>query len=172
MVINFLRICHSFVITLIIWRIVQRDHLSPIFMYAELGFTIFRAILEKKASTNHFKVQIVLSLVLGYYVFPNKLGYISWLFFFKAIEIHQSLKAIRISSVFLNKSGIFRYIAFFYDFLRYSVYEYIVLGIIMMVYQYLTNCRSQPLPHNYAILYQLIVTASTIGYGDVVPKSE
>lgn len=140
--------------------------------------TIFRALLEKRLNSFGSQVQIVSSLFLGYYIFPNKFRFLGWFFFVKVIEIHKALKSLRLSSLLLNSPG-FNYLAFVYDIIRYSVLEYIVLGIGMMLYRYFTDCKMEPLPPNYTIMYQLVVTASTIGtfftnlgYGDIVPKSQ
>ena len=72
MVVNLLRILHSLLAGLIIFNMVQRKDISSLFMYGELGLTIFRGIVESDIKSVHFKTQIVLSLVLGYYIFPNK----------------------------------------------------------------------------------------------------
>jgi hypothetical protein len=54
-----------------------------------------------------------------------------------------------------------------------------LLWIISILYRYYCDAVQTPIPQPYAVIYQLIVTASTIGdhsfnsgYGDYTPKSK
>jgi hypothetical protein len=53
------------------------------------------------------------------------------------------------------------------------------IGIISLIYRFYCHTNSTPIPSSYIVIYQLIVTASTIGtdklitgYGDYTPKTE
>lgn len=90
--------------------------------------------------------------------------FLGWIFLLKTIEAHRALKAVRKTSSILNKKeDIFRYIAFAYDAIRYSFCEYAVIGAAMLVYRYMADSKTAPLPSDNAMLYQFVVTASTIG---------
>ena len=61
-----------------------------------------------------------------------------------------------------------------YNFIRFTVVEYLFLGAIILTYKTIVlhfDQSVQELPANYILFYQMIVTATTIGYGDVCPKS-
>lgn len=61
-----------------------------------------------------------------------------------------------------------------YNFVRFTVVEYLFLGVIIMIYKAIVLHFDQSvteLPENYVLFYQMIVAATTIGYGDVCPKS-
>jgi len=67
----------------------------PAYAAAELALTLIRSVMEKRLNSNRTRAQILLSLMLGYTVFPNKMRSVSWIFFAKTIEVHQTLKTIR-----------------------------------------------------------------------------
>jgi hypothetical protein len=110
--------------------------------------------------TRHTKVQIIASMVLGYIMFPNKAQFVSWIYLVKGIEVHQSLKAFR--KDFFSSSAL-KYVAFVFDVLRFTVCEFIFFAVVIVFYRFLADCDTEPLPENYVIMYQLAVTASTIG---------
>ena len=56
-----------------------------------------------------------------------------------------------------------KYIAFIVDVFRYTVGEFVFLGAVMLIYRIATDSSSEPIPENYVVMYQLAVTASTIG---------
>ena len=56
---------------------------------------------------------------------------------------------------------------------RYVLAEYLFLGLVLLAYKvYTLNDPEGPLGDDYLIFYTLIVTASTIGYGDITPKTK
>lgn len=163
MILNILRLIHSILIGLICSEIASGYRCSLYIVGAEIGLTISRALLEHGLFSRNTRFQILASMVLGYTLFPNKAHYISWVFFLKGIEAHKALKNMR------NQTGIFKgsefgkYVAFFFDVLRFSLSEFIFLGFTCAVYKFFLDIRSDPIPDPHVVVYQLVVTASTIG---------
>jgi len=56
--------------------------------------------------------------------------------------------------------------------LKFTIIEYLFLALVMLCYKlYTLNDKEGPVVDDYLIMYKLIVTATTIGYGDVTPKT-
>ena len=53
--------------------------------------------------------------------------------------------------------------AFVFDVLRFSLNQFIFLGLVFVVYKFFLDSRADPIPDPHVIIYQLVVTASTIG---------
>lgn len=166
MLTNILRFAHSVVIGLIIYHIVLGHHLSPILFIADLALIAIRSLIENRVTSRRTRIQILCTMTLGYIIFPNRLRYIGWIYLWNGIQFHRCLKSIRAEFFLFNGSPIKKYFAFVFDFIRFAANEYMFLGILMMVYKFIADEKDHPLPENYAILYQLIVTASTIGNFD------
>lgn len=85
MVTNLLRFLHAVVIIQIL-VVIFKEEICPIWLFgAEFLMTVIRAFTEKKYSSTRVKVQVILSLLVGYSAFPNKHQQVSWLFFLKSI---------------------------------------------------------------------------------------
>lgn len=161
MVKNLLRIVHSIIIVGLIIKIITHEMCTPLLFGVEVGLTLVRAVAERRIMSRNTRVQIVASMVLGYMLFPNKARLLSWIFLVKGIEVHQALKKFR--KEFFGALPSLKYIAFVFDIIRFTISEYIFLGIVLMLYKFTTDCESEPIPDNYVVMYQLAVTASTIG---------
>lgn len=98
MFIKLLQLVHSVIILTIFYNIYTDQILSPALAAAQLILTIIGCISEKGLNSKHTKFQLLLSLSLGYFMFPNKSRQIGWVFFIKAIKIHLMFKSIRKSS--------------------------------------------------------------------------
>lgn len=126
--------------------------------------------MHNKIYSRHTKVQIVLSSVLSSACGYHRMYVVSWLYLFKIAHVYNILGAIRRWPIF-NRHGLCRYYGFVYDLLTYTLILRLFIKAITMVYQHTCQSAEYPLPQAYMIMYQLVVTASTIGYGDVTPKS-
>ena len=160
MVKNILRIVHSIIIVGLIGRIINEELCTPLIFGVEVGLTLFRALLERRLMARHTKVQIIASMGLGYIMFPNKAQYVSWIYLVKGIEVYQALRAFRKD---FFSSPVLKYAAFVFDVLRFTTCQFIFFAFVIVLYRFFTDCDSDPLPENYVIMYQLAVTASTIG---------
>lgn len=94
------------------------------------------------------------------------------IFFFKLVYVFNILGEI-IDDLF-NAPGnnLTRITKIALSILRYTLVEYLFLGLVILAYKLWTIGDSEgTLPEDYIILYKLIVTATTIGYGDYTPKT-
>lgn len=82
---NILRLIHTALILRILLVIVRDETCCKAIVIGEITLTILRAVVERRLSSRRTKIQILISLLLGYLLFPNKLRYLSWLFFLKTI---------------------------------------------------------------------------------------
>lgn len=92
MLANPLRILHSGLIIYLFCLIFSKKTYPVVLVLSELLLTILRSAIEKRTNSTRTKIQISLSFMLGYGMFPNKFQTCSWFFFAKIIEVHQSLK--------------------------------------------------------------------------------
>lgn len=115
---------------------------------------------------------MVLSLNLTYALIPNNYSFVTGLYFLKIIFVHNCFGEA-IEDLLESASNLLtRILKFVLSILRYTVVEYLFLGLVMLAYKVCTlGDKEGTLPEDYVILYKLIVTATTIGYGDVTPKT-
>ena len=160
---NLLRLMHSLVIGYICAQIASGYDIGVIVVGVEIGLTLLRGLFEHGLFSRNMRLQLLGSLVLGYTLFPNRARFVSWVFFLKGIEAHKALKNLRNQSSILNNLSISKYLAFAFDVARFSLSQFIFFGFVCSVYKFFLDCRSDPIPDPHVIVYQLVVTASTIG---------
>lgn len=137
----------------------------------ELSATVVGILISKK----HFLdvLQLGLSLNLSYALVPNNYPYVAGLFFFKIIFVFNSLGEAIEEGWEGASNSVTRVVKFTVSILRYTLVEYLFLGVVMLGYKLFTLGDTEAsLPEDYVILYKLVVTATTIGYGDITPKSK
>jgi hypothetical protein len=169
---SFFKLAHAFLITYICIKICnQTPQLSPHTVLLELAFTILSIFITKK----HFLdvLQIVISLFLTYALIPSNYSFLVGLFFFKIIYVYNALGEA-IEDIFSAPgNNVTRLLQIIVRLFRYTLVEYLFLGLILLGYKIWTIKDTEgTLPEDYIILYKLIVTATTIGYGDVTPKTK
>lgn len=59
---------------------------------------------------------------------------------------------------------------YLFNIARYTICQYVFLGLVILAFKVSTLGDSEELPNDAALLYMMVVTASTVGYGDVTPK--
>lgn len=136
----------------------------------ELGLTIISILIGKKHFLDVF--QIIFSLNLSYTLIPNNYSFLAGLFFFKIIYVFNVLGEAH-EALFSSPSNIlWKYLSYIFAIVRLSITQYLFLGLMILGYKLFTFGDPEgQVPEDYIILYQLIVTASTIGYGDITPKT-
>jgi hypothetical protein len=102
------------------------------------------------------------------------MDWIGILFLFKIVYVNDILANAK-GLIFSGDNCSFcRLGGILYNFVRFTIVEYLFLGIVIVAYKVVVmtfDKSNHPLPENYVLFYQMIVTATTIGYGDVCPKS-
>lgn len=141
MLTNTLRVVHSVLIALICSNIASGYICSIVLVLAEAALTIARAVIEHGLFSRNTRFQILATLVLGYSLFPNKAHFISWAFFFKGIEVHKSLKKVRLSCFLFRGDELGKYLAFAFDVIRFSVNQFLFFGLVHVVYKYFLDAR-------------------------------
>lgn len=139
--------------------------------FVELGLTLINILVSKRHFLDVF--QIVLSLNLTYSLIPNNYSFITGLYFLKIIFVHNSFGEAIDTLLETANNSLTRIFKFVLIILRYTLVEFLFLGVVMLAYKVFTLGDTEgTLPEDYITLYQLIVTATTIGYGDITPKSK
>lgn len=139
--------------------------------FVELGLTLINILVSKRHFLDVF--QIVLSLNLTYSLIPNNYSFITGLYFLKIIFVHNSFGEAIDTLLETANNSLTRILKFVLIILRYTLVEFLFLGVVMLAYKVFTLGDAEgTLPEDYITLYQLIVTATTIGYGDITPKSK
>ncbi len=132
--------------------------------------TLLNILISKKHFLDIF--QIVLSLNLTYALIPNNYSFITGLYFLKIIFVYNSFGEAIDTLLESANNSLTRIFKFTLSILRYTLVEFLFLGVMMLAYKiYTLGDKEGSLPEDYIILYKLIVTATTIGYGDVTPKT-
>jgi len=136
----------------------------------DLSLSILNILIGRKHSMDIF--QVILSLTLTYTFIPNNYTFLSGLYFLKIIFVYNALgEAVEDLFATINHS-LGRLLKLLLSIFRFTLVEYLFLGLVMLGYKLFTlGDKEGVLPEDYLILYKLIITASTIGYGDVTPKT-
>ncbi len=116
---------------------------------------------------------MILTLNLSYALIPNNYPFISGLYFFKIVFIYNALGEVLDDLFQSPQISLTLFLKCFVGIVRFTLVEYLFLGLVMLGYKIFTlGDQEGSLPEDYLILYKLIVTATTIGYGDVTPKTK
>ena len=121
-------------------RIISHKYLNIYTLYIQICITMVRVLANRNISPWNAKMQILLSTALTSAFGEHKLYVVSWLYLIKIIYIHSILKDIRQVPIF-NRDGLYRYCAFVYDVLRYTLILRLFIKTIMMLYYY--SCSSK-----------------------------
>lgn len=139
--------------------------------YYELALTLLNILTTKKHFFDIF--QIILTLNLTYALIPNNYPFVSGLYFLKIIFVYNALGDVVDHLFSSTHNSLTRILKYIISIIRFTLVEYLFLGLVMLGYKIFTLGDKQgSLPQDYIILYKLIVTATTIGYGDVTPKTK
>lgn len=169
---SFIKLAHTIVISYICKQLTETTPRVCMHVIAlELGFTIVGILITKKHRFD--LLQIAISLFLTYTLIPNNYSFLAGLFFCKIIYVFNALGEA-VDDLFSAPGNLLtRFWKIVLSILRYTLVEYLFLGLVLVGYKLWTikDPEGQP-PEDYLILYKLIVTATTIGYGDVTPKTK
>ena len=166
------KLAHAALITCIC---VQLSSSNPILclqtIALELGFTLVSIFITKNHKFD--LLQIAISLFLSYTLIPNKYSFLSGLFFFKIIYVFNAMGEALDDLFSAPGNSLTRILKVLLNLFRYTLAEYLFLGLVLLAYKvYTMGDPEGPLAEDYLIFYTLIVTASTIGYGDITPKTK
>jgi hypothetical protein len=167
----FLKLVHAVLITRICMQLSAATPILGLQVIAtELGFSIVSIFITRK---HRFDVlQIAISLCLSYTLIPNRYSFLSGLFFFKIVYIFNALGEAIEDLLSAPGNNLTRMLKILLSLFRYTLVEYLFLGLCLLAYKvYTMGDPEGPIPDDYITLYQLVVTATTIGYGDITPKS-
>ena len=134
---SYIKLLHIGLISYICLEICDPIPRLPLeFFLLEIGFTLVNILITKKHFLDIF--QIILSLNLTYALIPNNYSFIAGLFFFKIIFVFNAFGQA-IDDLFLSTSNyltrIFKFIA---SIARYTLVEYLFLGLVMLGYKIFT----------------------------------
>lgn len=160
MLTNLLRLGHSVLVVGIVLQVIMGEKLNPVLLMGESIVHVLRILLEGKFRSIPSLCLLMVGGVLGWSLVEKKVRLYRWVYLLKGMEVHQALKAFRRS---LPSWRSLKYFFFLLDFLRFTIAEYIYLGLIMMIYRACAASKAEPIPENHVVMYQLAVTASTIG---------
>lgn len=168
---SIIKLFHVFVITVFCKKLTEKTPgICAQGIMVELGLTFVSIIISKK---HRFDVlQLPLSLFLSYQLLPNNYVFMAGIFFFKLVYIFNILGEVIDDLFSAPGNNLTRISKITLSIIRYTLVEYLFLGLVILGYKLWT--RGDPegeLPEDYIILYKLIVTATTIGYGDFTPKT-
>lgn len=169
---SFIKLTHVFLIGYLCKQLTETTPRICLHTVAvELGFTLLAIFISKKHQFDF--IQIPISLFLTYTLIPNNYSFLAGLFFFKIIYVFNAVGEV-IDDLFSAPGNNFMRLGkISLSILRYTVVEYLFLGLVLLAYKLWTrNDPEGTLPEDYIILYKLIVTATTIGYGDITPKTK
>lgn len=167
---SIVKLAHVAVITHICMQLCSSSFLCLESIAIELGLTVVSILVTKKHKLD--LLQIAFSLFLTYTLIPNKYSFLSGIFFFKIIYVFNAMGEA-IDDLFCSTgNSLTRIIKILLNLFRYTLAEYLFLGLVLLAYKlYTLGDPEGPLGDDYMIFYTLIITASTIGYGDITPKT-
>jgi len=168
---SFLKLAH---VTIITGICAQLSATTPVLCLEtiglEIGFTILSIIISRK---HRFDIlQLAISLCLSYTLIPNNYSFFSGLFFLKIIYVFNAMGEAIDDLFSVPGNSLTRLLKILLSLFRYTLTEYLFLGLSLLGYKLWTLGDPEgAIPEDYVTLYQLVVTATTIGYGDITPKT-
>ena len=129
-----IKFAHTLLITYLCVQIcTQKSKIQPQIILLEIGFTSLSLLISRK----HFfdVLQVVISLFLTYSLIPNNYNFLVGLFFFKIIYVANVMGEV-IEDLFASTGNNFtRLLKIFISVLRYTIVEYLFLGLVLLGYK-------------------------------------
>lgn len=133
----YIKLIHIALISYICFQICTPDpEISLQLFFLELALTVVNILITKQ----HFLdvLQIVLTLNLSYSFFPNNYTFITGFYFLKIIFVYNAFGEA-VDDLFASASNsLTRILKFVVSILRYTLVEYLYLGLIMLGYKIFT----------------------------------
>ena len=113
-----------------------------------------------------------MSLTLIYALRPSQLGFLRYLFLAKIFYVATSLSEVS-QNILTNNFKLLRILKVVFDFSRVTVVFYMFLGMFVVVYKYWAYLWTDPekVLQTHQIMYYMMITSSSVRYGDFTPKN-
>ena len=134
---SYVKIIHVALIAYICLKICKTNpKITLELFFLELGLTVVNIVFGKKHFLDIF--QLMFSLNLTYALIPNNYSFVAGFYFLKIVFIYNSLGEAIEGLFAVTHNILTRFLKFFFNILRYTLIEYLFLGLVILCYKIVT----------------------------------